>query len=231
MDINATRKIVADILDGSINDVTFSAPDKYFQLSFPTTLPGIDPSVLDPSRAWADKAAYKSTAKKLAALYKTNFVKFETDDFMRNVATFGPGGGALVRRSGGVIMYDFMEHQGMQRNLDLDTVTEHALERGEGQIVKENGCLLVDTGKFSGRCPKDRYVVDAGQAHYNVGWGSINIPIKEETFDKVYECCQQRLWNLEKVYVFDGFVGASKKSRRAVRIVTELAWHHNFVTN
>ncbi len=83
----------------------------------------------------------------------------------------------------------------------------------------------------SGRCPKDRYIVDAGKAHDNVDWGNVNLPISQDTFDTVLDLHLQRVWDLEKVYVFDGFVGASKKSRRAVRVVTELAWHHHFCTN
>ena len=73
--------------------------------------------------------------------------------------------------------------------------------------------------------------MDDGEAHNNVGWGDINLPIKKSTFDKIFELHCNRLKSLDKVYVFDGFVGASKKSRRAVRVVTELAWHHHFCTN
>ncbi len=83
----------------------------------------------------------------------------------------------------------------------------------------------------AGRCPKDRYIVDAGKAHDNVDWGSVNLPISEATFDTVMDLHLQRIWDLEQIYVFDGFVGASKKSRRAVRVITEQAWHHHFCTN
>eukprot|EP00961_Rhodomonas_salina_P081806 1099642-Rhodomonas_salina.1 len=231
MDINTTRKIVSCILDGSINDVTFSRPDQYFQLSFPTTLPGVDSNVLDPTLAWKDLSAYQATAQKLAALYKVNFLKFETDDFMKNVATFGPGGHALIYRPPTGISLDFFEHPCCKRNMSYHNCRRDIVTRKEGFICDENEAIVVDTGKFTGRCPKDRYIVDAGAAHYNVNWGNINIPIKEETFDKVFECCAKRLWSLDRVYVFDGFAGSNRRSRRAVRIVTEMAWHHHFVTN
>jgi len=114
--------------------------------------------------------------------------------------------------------------------MDYDAMRDEVLARGEGKIV-ENDTMLVDTGKFTGRCPKDRYIVDAGDAHDNVGWGSINLPIQKSTFDKIFLLHCERLKSLDKVYVFDGFVGASRNSRRAVRVVTELAWHHHFCTN
>lgn len=125
---------------------------------------------------------------------------------------------------------EFAAHPGCQRNLSYEALRDEVLNRGEGRVV-DNDVLLVDTGKFTGRCPKDRYIVDAGAAHEHVDWGTVNIPISEGTFDKVFAVCAERLLGLEKFYVFDGFVGSSVRSRRAVRVVTELAWHHHFCKN
>ena len=125
---------------------------------------------------------------------------------------------------------DFISLPTCEHNMDYDDMREEVLRRGEGKVV-ENDTMLVDTGKFTGRCPKDRYIVDEGKAHDTVGWGAINLPIKKATFDKIFAMHCDRLKSLDKVYVFDGFVGASKKSRRSVRVVTELAWHHHFCTN
>ena len=125
---------------------------------------------------------------------------------------------------------DFLAQPGAQHNMDYDAMRDEVLANGEGKVV-ENDTMLVDTGRFTGRCPKDRYIVDDGAASANVGWGSINLPIQKSTFDKIFLMHCERLKSLPKVYVFDGFVGASKKTRRAVRVVTELAWHHHFCTN
>lgn len=128
--------------------------------------------------------------------------------------------------------FDFLSHPGCKRNMSYDEMHDEVVARGEGRVLeKENGVVLVDTGKFTGRCPKDRYIVDAGKAHDNVDWGNVNLPISQDTFDTVLDLHLQRIWDLEQIYVFDGFVGASKKSRRAVRVVTEQAWHHHFCTN
>jgi len=127
---------------------------------------------------------------------------------------------------------DYLAHPGSIRNLSYDEMREEVLARGEGRVLeKENDTILVDTGTFTGRCPKDRYIVDAGAAHDNVDWGAVNIPLAQSSFDTVFNLHQTRIASMEKFYVFDGFVGASPASRRAVRVVTELAWHHHFCTN
>ncbi|KAJ1479164.1 phosphoenolpyruvate carboxykinase, partial [Baffinella frigidus] len=97
MDIVATRQIVASILDGSIKEAEFSKPDTHFQLSFPTTLKGVAPEVLDPSRAWGDKGKFEETCAKLSSMFAANFRKHERDEFMQRVAKTGPGGDALLQ--------------------------------------------------------------------------------------------------------------------------------------
>ena len=86
---------------------------------------------------------------------------------------------------------------------------DQVLARGEGKIV-ENDMMLVDTGKFTSRCPKDRYIVDASDAHDNVGWGSINLLIQKSTIDKIFILHCERLKSLDKAYVFDGFVAQAE---------------------
>eukprot|EP00960_Hanusia_phi_P025111 738341-Hanusia_phi.AAC.5 len=130
-----------------------------------------------------------------------------------------------------VVPFNFLEHAGCKRNLSFEEAREKILARGEGSLEEHSEALLVDTGKFTGRCPKDRYIVNAGEAASDVGWGDINRGISEDVFNQVMRGSAERLWGLEEVFVFDGFVGASKGSRKAVRVVTELAWHHHFCTN
>ena len=71
--------------------------------------------------------------------------------------------------------------------MDYDVMRDQVLARGEGKIV-ENDMMLVDTGKFTSRCPKDRYIVDASDAHDNVGWGSINLRSKNLPLTKYSFC-------------------------------------------
>lgn len=64
-----------------------------------------------------------------------------------------------------------------------------------------------------------------------VGWGSVNQPMKPEVFDALYDRVLKYYETVPEAFVFDGYCGANKNSRRNVRFVTELAWQHHFVTN
>ena len=93
--------------------------------------------------------------------------------------------------------------------------------------------LLVSccSGIFTGRSPKDKWIVKQGPSDKEVGWGSVNQPMTPEVFDKLYDRVLKHYETVPEAFVFDGFCGANKNSRRNVRIITELAWQHHFVTN
>ncbi|ETV79595.1 phosphoenolpyruvate carboxykinase (ATP) [Aphanomyces astaci] len=116
------------------------------------------------------------------------------------------------------------------RNLSYAELADHELKNNEGHFVA-NGTFTVDTGKFTGRSPKDKYFVEQEPSKKNIWWGSINQPMKPEVFDELHTTVTEHYNAAEKVYVFDGYCGANKNSRKRVRIITELAWQHHFVTN
>ena len=76
MPIRVTRRLLAAALDGSLNRATFRT-DPYFGLAVPTAVPGVEPHLLNPVKTWASKADFAATAKKLVAMFRDNFVKFE----------------------------------------------------------------------------------------------------------------------------------------------------------
>lgn len=76
MPIKVTRTLLSSALDGSLKDVSFRT-DPYFGFAVPTSVPGIEPHVLYPSKTWADKAEFDATARKLVAMFQDNFAKFE----------------------------------------------------------------------------------------------------------------------------------------------------------
>ncbi|MFG1463399.1 phosphoenolpyruvate carboxykinase [Xanthobacter sp. DSM 24535] len=76
MPIKVTRTLLSAALDGSLKDVSFRT-DPYFGFAVPTSVPGIEPHILYPSKTWADKAAFDATARKLVAMFQDNFAKFE----------------------------------------------------------------------------------------------------------------------------------------------------------
>ena len=113
------------------------------------------------------------------------------------------------------------------RNLEPAVLVEEAIKREEG-LLTETGALLVKTGKYTGRSPKDKYIVDSAGVHDKIAWGSVNVPTTRETFEKIRDQIIDFL-NGKDVFVFDGYAGADKKYRRKFRIVNELASQNLFI--
>ena len=127
-------------------------------------------------------------------------------------------------------MKDFLaEIQAKQvyKNLEPAELIEEAIKRNEG-LLTETGALLVKTGKYTGRSPKDKYIVDTAGVHDKIAWGSVNVPIAREIFDKIRDEIITFL-NGKDVFVFDGFAGADTKHRRKFRIINELASQNLFI--
>ena len=76
MPIRVTRRLLAAALDGSLNKAEFRT-DPYFGLAVPTSVPGVEPHILNPAKTWASQAEFAETAKKLVKLFRDNFVTFE----------------------------------------------------------------------------------------------------------------------------------------------------------
>lgn len=113
------------------------------------------------------------------------------------------------------------------RNLSPAVLVEHALNKGEGKLTS-TGALLVYTGKYTGRSPKDKFIVDSKAVHDDIAWGSVNMPTTRETFQAIKAEMIKYLENKE-VYVFDGFAGADPKFTRKFRIVNEYASQNLFI--
>ncbi|HOV68987.1 MAG TPA: phosphoenolpyruvate carboxykinase (ATP) [Clostridia bacterium] len=113
------------------------------------------------------------------------------------------------------------------RNLPISILVEKALERKEG-ILSETGALVVKTGKYTGRSPDDRFVVDEASAHSEINWGSVNRPFAPEAFDKIYGKIMAYLQNKE-LFVFDGFAGADPDYRINIRVVNEMPSQNLFM--
>jgi phosphoenolpyruvate carboxykinase (ATP) len=103
---------------------------------------------------------------------------------------------------------------------------EHALRRGEGRIA-EGGPLAVDTGKHTGRSPKDKFVVREPGSEERIWWGDVNAEISEDHFEGLREKVAAHLGEGD-VYVIDAFAGADPKQRLAVRVVTTRPYHALF---
>lgn len=123
---------------------------------------------------------------------------------------------------------NLLRHAGIVHdNLSAPRLIELALARGEGRLTS-SGALQVLTGKYTGRSPKDKFIVDEPGIAESVHWGSVNRPISGEHFVRLYTKAQSYL-NGREAFVFDGFAGADREHQMKFRIVTETAWHNLFM--
>ena len=102
----------------------------------------------------------------------------------------------------------------------------HALVSGDAQLA-EGGALVVDTGRHTGRSPKDKFIVREPGSESRIWWSDVNAEISEEHFDRLRARVSARLGEGD-VYVVDSFAGADPAHRIAVRVVSESAWHALF---
>ena len=70
------------------------------------------------------------------------------------------------------------------RNLSVAELVQKALERKEGKL-SDKGALVVNTGKYTGRSPDDKFIVDTPSVHNSIAWGKINVPIAEERYEAI----------------------------------------------
>jgi phosphoenolpyruvate carboxykinase (ATP) len=112
------------------------------------------------------------------------------------------------------------------RNLPIATLVEHALARTEG-ILAANGALCVKSGKYTGRSPDDKFIVDEPSSREEIHWNKLNVAISENNFNRLYRRVLSYVQGRD-LYVFDGYVGADPTYSKGVRIITELASHSLF---
>ena len=112
-----------------------------------------------------------------------------------------------------------------------DLVKDIVLNR-EG-VVGLNGAAMVDTGKFTGRSPKDRYIVDERTSNEEIWWGEVNKKISENIFDLLFEkiISYFNSNDFTKTYIFEGSAGADPNYELKVRVIAKKAWQAHFVNN
>ena len=113
--------------------------------------------------------------------------------------------------------------------------TKPELEGFEKGQVSELGAVNVMTGIYTGRSPKDKYIVMDENSKDTVWWTSDeykndNHPATQEAWNAVKDLAKKELSN-KKLFVVDAFCGANKDTRMAIRFIVEVAWQAHFVTN
>ena len=120
----------------------------------------------------------------------------------------------------------------VHRNLSVESMVKDIVNNGEG-VIGLRGAAMVDTGIYTGRSPKDKYIVDEPSSSDKIWWGPVNQKVSEEVFDRLYDKVVNyyNRSNDSKTYVFDGFAGADPNYSLNVRIIAKKAWQAHFVHN
>ena len=120
----------------------------------------------------------------------------------------------------------------VHRNVSVESMVNDIVNNGEG-VIGLRGAAMVDTGIYTGRSPKDKYIVDELSSSDKIWWGPVNQKVSEEIFNRLYNKVVNyyNMSHESKTYVFDGFAGADPKYSLNVRIIAKKAWQAHFVHN
>ncbi|WP_026693587.1 phosphoenolpyruvate carboxykinase (ATP) [Peribacillus kribbensis] len=111
--------------------------------------------------------------------------------------------------------------------LSVPRLVEKVVSRGEG-ILTSTGAVRAETGKYTGRSPKDKYTVEEDSTKDKIDWGSVNQPVSQEIFNNLYDKVIHHLKAKDEIFVFKGFAGADKNHRLPIQVINEYAWHNLF---
>ncbi|MCM8534020.1 MAG: phosphoenolpyruvate carboxykinase (ATP) [Lentisphaeraceae bacterium] len=114
-------------------------------------------------------------------------------------------------------------------NPSYDEIFHDEVEHHEGTVTA-NGTFAVDTGKFTGRSPKDKYFVVEPSSEENIWWGPVNQKISNDIYQELKGKVVNHL-NGKELYVTDAFCGASDTNRLNVRVLCQYAWQAHFCKN
>ena len=114
-------------------------------------------------------------------------------------------------------------------NLHPSELVEETIIRGQGELT-DVGALAIDTGEFTGRSPKDKYVVYDENTKDSVWWGDVNNRFESDKFDALHNRMLAYLGSKE-VWIRDSYACADPTFRINIRVVTETPWANLFASN
>lgn len=122
---------------------------------------------------------------------------------------------------------ELLNGKNIKLQLSVPELVEKATSRGEATLTVD-GAICAETGKYTGRSPKDKFTVTEDSTKDKIDWGKVNQPISAEVFDKLYVKVVNYLKEKDELYVFKGFAGADTESRLSIQVINEYAWHNLF---
>jgi phosphoenolpyruvate carboxykinase (ATP) len=114
-------------------------------------------------------------------------------------------------------------------NLSASELTAIALRLKQAKITS-SGALSIETGEFTGRSPKDKFIVKDGLTENVVWWNNFNIPFDAHKFDQLYDK-MIKYFNQKEIYIRNVFACADPRYRININILTETPWANLFVHN
>jgi len=114
--------------------------------------------------------------------------------------------------------------------LSAEELTEQTLHRNEG-VLNNTGALCVLTGTFTGRCPKDKFVVKDEETENSINWNDINLPFDEKYFVHLKDKLIAYFNNQKEIWVRDCYACADNEYRINIRVINENPWSNLFCEN
>jgi phosphoenolpyruvate carboxykinase (ATP) len=114
-------------------------------------------------------------------------------------------------------------------NLSSDELHDITINKGQG-VEAASGALAINTGEFTGRSPKDRFIVKDAKTADEIWWGDINIPFDGDKFQKLYDKVVDYLSEKE-VFVRDSYACADEDYKLNIRVINERPWSNMFAHN
>lgn len=125
--------------------------------------------------------------------------------------------------------FKFQPKAKVYRQLSPAELVEETIKRGEG-VLADTGALMIDTGQFKGRAPKDKYTVKDHITADKIWWGEVNQPFDPVDFDRLL----MKVFNYledKDLFVRDAYVCADKNYRLNLRVINENPWGNLFAYN
>lgn len=114
-------------------------------------------------------------------------------------------------------------------NLSPEELVEETIKRGQG-VLSDNGAICIDTGKFTGRSPKDRFIVKDSKTENSVAWGNFNIPFEADKFSAL-KAKVIAYFEGKDVFIRDAYACANKDYQMSIRLYSEYPWSNQFAFN
>src|SRR5690606_13486745 len=114
-------------------------------------------------------------------------------------------------------------------NQTPEQLVEETIKREQG-VLSDTGAICINTGKFTGRSPKDRFIVKDSKTENSVDWNTFNIPFENDT----YQALKTKLLNYfsgKDIFIRDGYACANENYRLNLRVFTEYPWSNHFAYN